>query len=259
MSGLSRSEEKLVRGLTRRKVRASEGVFLAEGVRVVEELLDAGLTARLGVVSPVLEETERGRALLARLERTMATRRVRQADLLDLADTRTSQGVLVVAATPRWRLEALEPAASATVLVLDGVQDPGNLGTLARSAAAFGCHALLCLPGTVDPWNPKAVRSSAGALFRMPVVQAAMEEAAEWLIGADFTILGADASGDPVERMEMSRRVALVVGNEGAGLGEPARSLCSRLVGVPMRGPTESLNVAVATGILLYLITRGSE
>jgi RNA methyltransferase, TrmH family len=84
------------------------------------------------------------------------------------------------------------------VLVLDGVQDPGNLGTLARSAAAFGCDALVCLPGTVDPWNPKAVRASAGALFRRPVVQPTLSELWEWLDRHGYLLVGADAGGGTV-------------------------------------------------------------
>lgn len=257
MKGLSRSEEDLLRGLSRRKLREAENLFLAEGVRVVEELLDADIVPRLVAVSPGLEETERGRSLLSRLEREAPVRRLRHTDLLELAATRTSQGVLVAASIPGVGLEAVALDQTTTVLALDAVQDPGNLGTLARSAAAFGCDALLCLPGTVDPWNPKAVRASAGALFRVPVVSTSLAATAEWLAAGGFTVLGADAAGQPVEEVELSARVALVVGNEGAGLGDGARALCSRLVSVRMSGGAESLNVAVATGILLYLITRG--
>ncbi|HSH46405.1 MAG TPA: RNA methyltransferase [Longimicrobiales bacterium] len=258
MSGVSGSTAKLLRGLSRRKVRASEGLFLAEGVRVVEELLDAGLPVRHVLVSPALEETERGGRLLERLEAAGPVGRVRHGDLLDLADTRTSQGVLVAAEIPAATLEGAG-AGTAPALVLDAVQDPGNLGTLARSAAAFGCGALVCLPGTVDPWNPRAVRASAGALFRLAVVSADVEAVPGWLADRGFTALGADAAGESIATVPIPARPALVVGNEGAGLGSGARSLCSGFVSVPMRGGTESLNVAVATGILLYLITRGSE
>lgn len=257
MSELGRGRHKLITGLGRRKVRESEGLFLAEGVRVVEELLAGGLEIRLAVVSPALEETERGRALAEALEKRVEVERVGRGRMDELAETRTSQGVLVVAAMPRPTLGEVVLADAATVLLLDGVQDPGNLGTLARAAAAFGCGALLCLPGTVDPWNAKAVRASAGALFRMPVLTSSVDEALEWLEGQGFALLGADAAGEPVEAVPLTARVALVVGNEGAGLNDEVRSRCDRVVAVPMSGGTESLNVAVATGILLYVITRG--
>lgn len=259
MSEISRARHNLITGLGRRKVRETEGLFLAEGVRVVEELLAAGIGIRLAVVSPALEETERGRALGEALEKRVEVERVGPGRMDALAETRTSQGVLVVAETPRPTFAGTALADRATVLVLDGVQDPGNLGTLARAAAAFGCGALLCLPGTVDPWNPKAVRASAGALFRMPVLTAAVGESLAWLEGQGFTLLGADAAGEPVEDAPLPERVALVVGNEGAGLDDAVRSRCDRIVAVPMGGGTESLNVAVATGILLYVITRGRE
>jgi TrmH family RNA methyltransferase len=257
VSPLSAGEAKRLRSLHRRRSREREGLFLAEGVRVVEELLDAGLVLRQAVVSSSLEDTDRGARLAARLGAATDVRSVSESELAAVADTTTSQGVLVVAEVPASELEALRPTGASVVLVLDGVQDPGNLGTLARSASAFGCDALICLPGTVDPWNPKSVRGSAGAVFRRPVVGAEVEELGEWLDRHGYLLVGADAAGDSVRAAELPQRVALVVGNEGAGLGEDARSRCGRLVSVPMPGGTESLNVAVAGSILLYELTRG--
>lgn len=262
MSRLSRADASLITGLARRKVREREGLLVAEGVRVVEELLASGVVVRLAAVSPALEETERGRALREAVDGLGVAREVGAGEMNALSDTRANQGVLAVAEAPRVELGSLEPGASGAVLVLDGVQDPGNLGTLARTAAAFGCDALLCLPGTVDAWNPKAIRASAGALFRLPVVAAGVEESFGWLTTAGFALLGADAAGEPIEvaeRVRLPPRVALAVGNEGAGLSDSVRRGCERIVRVPMRGGTESLNVAVATGILLYVITRGRE
>lgn len=253
---LSRSEAKLVRALGNRKDRNAEGLFLAEGVRVVEELLDAGLAVRLSVVSPALEETERGARLVPRLAGAGPIRDVSRSDLDDLADTSTNQGVLVVAEIPVASLDRVPATGPATILVLDGVQDPGNLGTLVRSAAAFGCDMAVCLPGTVDPWNPKAVRASAGALFRLPITAERPEALVEWLGVHGFMALGADAAGRPVDRLALSQRTALVMGNEGGGLSGFVRSRMDSLVAVPMAERVESLNVAVAGGILLYLVTR---
>ena len=252
---LSRADEKRIRALARRRGREREGRFIAEGVRVVEELLDAGIVPVLSVVSSSLEDTERGRRLRKRLEGT-DVRTVPEGALKALSDTTTPQGVLVVAETPSVSLEGVEPGGRSVVLVVDGVQDPGNLGTLGRAAAAFGCDAVVCLPGTVDAWNPKAVRASAGAVFRIPVVTASLAEVTEWLGRGGYLLAGADAAGPSVSGVAWPDRVALVVGNEGAGLGEESRGRCERLVSVPMRGGTESLNVAVAGSILLYELTR---
>lgn len=255
MAGLSRAESARLRALGRRKNRDEEGRFVAEGIRVVEELLRAGIGIDMAVISPALEETARGRQLAERLEGP-ALRRAGRGELGELADTRTSQGVLVVAETPSPTLDSVVPGPRSVALVLDGVQDPGNLGTLVRSAAAFGVAMLACLPGTVDPWNPKAVRASAGALFRLPVVRPDADALEAWLGEREFLTLGADAAGVPVSDVNRPGRVTLVVGNEGAGLGEAMRRRCDRLVAVPMPGGTESLNVAVAAGILLYELTR---
>lgn len=253
---LSGAEAKRIRGLRRRKGREREGLFLAEGVRVVEELLGGGVVLRMAVVSSSLEDTQRGARLREQLGAVTELRVVRDSELRELADTTTSQGVLAVAEIPSTELAAIAPAGGSVALVLDGVQDPGNLGTLARSAAAFGCEGLLCLPGTVDPWNPKAVRASAGALFRMPVVQSGLEELEAWLGGHGYLLIGADAAGASVVGQALPQPLALAVGNEGAGLSGPIRERCERVVSVPMRGGTESLNVAVAGGILLYELTR---
>lgn len=254
---LTRAEERLIRRLLHRRKRAAEALFLAEGVRTVEELLEAGHVPRLVVVSPSLEETERGAALARRLADAGPVRSITEGALGRLAGTRTPQGVLVVADVPTVDLAALDPGHPSTILLLDGVQDPGNIGTLIRSAAAFGCALVACLPGTADPWNPKSVRAAAGALFRVPVVATGAEVVWQWVDRGGFEVIGADARGGVMEVERVSNRVALVVGNEGAGLGPDARRRCQRLVAVPMRAGTESLNVAVAAGILLYELTRG--
>jgi TrmH family RNA methyltransferase len=142
------------------------------------------------------------------------------------------------------------------VLALDGVQDPGNFGALVRSARAFGSDLILAMTGTVDPWNPKAVRAAAGASFHVHIASLATETALSWLRSSGFAILAADARGAPIDRIPRPDRVALVVGNEGAGVGEVVHSTADARVAVPIEPSAESLNVAVAAGILLYALTR---
>ncbi|HEX7117879.1 MAG TPA: RNA methyltransferase [Longimicrobiales bacterium] len=252
----SRAESKLIRGLHRRKVRDAEGLFLAEGVRGVEDLVASGIPLRLAVVSPSAEEGDRGRALVRALGERTTVRRVADGEIAALAGTESPQGVLAVAEIPRWSLDAVQPGATATVLVLDGVQDPGNFGTLVRTADAFGVDLVAALPGTVDPWNPKAVRSAAGASFRIPVVQPSIDRLLAWLRGHGFGIYGAEAGGTDIGAVRIESRAALVVGNEGAGLSAAVRGAADALVAIPIAGHAESLNVAVAAGILLYLLTR---
>ena len=253
---ISRGDEKLVRALRRRKIREVERLFLAEGVRVVEELLDSGLDLTLALAAPSLEDTPRGRALAVRLEKRGSLRRVGEGELNALAATDGPQGVLAVARVPEGALESLAPAGRALVAVLDGIQDPGNFGAVVRSADAFGALALAALPGTVDPWNPKSVRAAAGSSFRLPVVQPGPTDLVKWLRRNDFMILGADGAGQPIGELRLPARAALVLGNEGAGIGAEMRAALDGLVAVPIRGGAESLNVGVAAGILLYLLTR---
>jgi len=258
MKALSAAESGLLQSLARRRVREREGLFLAEGVRVVEELLEAGIALRLAVLSSSLEDTERGAAVAARLASRTEVRRVADHELARLAPTETPQGVLVAASLPAATLDELDVPERALGLVLDGVQDPGNLGTLARTAEAFGAAFLAALPGTVDPWNPKAVRGAAGALFRLPVVQPNVDALLSWLAEWEMALWAADSGGVPVRDLARPARVALAVGNEGAGLGAALRAASAARVGVPIRAGTESLNVAVAAGILLHeLAVRG--
>ncbi len=240
-------------------MRESEGLFLAEGVRVVDELLASRIVPRLAAVSSSLGDSPRGARLRELLGLRVEVREVSEGELAELAGTETPQGVVLAAEVPRTSLEDLEPSADSVLLVLDAVQDPGNVGTLTRTAVAFGVESLVLLPGTVDGWNPKAVRASAGAVFRLPPVACEWPVLQEWLHRHGFGIYGADASADAVDTVELARRRALVVGNEGAGLsGHIAAALDGR-VAVPIRREVESLNVAVAAGILLYVMTSGRE
>jgi TrmH family RNA methyltransferase len=253
---LTSREDKELRALQQRKHREREGRFLAEGVRVVEDLLASPLTVHWSAVASSVEDSGRGRALAEALDRRGIPRRqLSDAEFQRVAATEHSQGVLAVASIPSWALPTLlEGPAPRVVLVLDAVQDPGNFGTLVRSAEALGAAGVIALPGTVDPWNPKAVRAAVGSTFRLPVVGSSWEAAAEWLRREGFRILGADAAGEAMPAAPA--RAALVVGNEGAGLSAAVRAGVDGLVGIPLRGRAESLNVAAAAAILLYELTR---
>jgi TrmH family RNA methyltransferase len=252
-SAPSAREKRQLITLRERRNRESEGHFLAEGVRVVEDLLASDVAIDWALVSSTLEDGGRASALFAEMEkRGIPVRTVEQREFAALADTRSPQGVLAVAETPVGHLDQLSGAS--VVLVLDAVQDPGNFGTLVRSAEALGAGGVIALPGTVDCWNAKVVRSAAGSLFRQPIVRCGWPEAEAWLRGHDFTILAAAAGGEPLSG-EMGKS-ALVVGNEGSGISRDVMAGVDVTVGIPLRGRAESLNVAAAAAILLYELTR---
>jgi RNA methyltransferase, TrmH family len=254
---LSRSETRLIDALKHRKSRAEEGRFLAEGVRVAEEALGSGIDLDFAATSPSLEDSERGRLLLAQLQKRGIVRAVSEAELNHLAATESPQGVVMVGRIPEATLSSLVVGNSDKLLVLDAVQDPGNFGTLVRTADALDVRAVLALPGTVDPWNPKSVRAAAGSSFHLPMIQVDVSEASIWLAEREFALYAADAKGLDVREVSFAARAALIVGNEGAGLSDAVRALSFTSVSIPIRGKAESLNVGVAAGILLYLLTEG--
>ncbi len=246
-----------IRDLQRRRARERRGQALIEGVRLVEEALAAGLPMAGAVVAPGLESTSRGQALQRRLRETaVPLEQVSDADLARLADTDQPQGVVAVVDPPVWSLTQLPVGSAGVVLVLDGVQDPGNVGALARTALGLGAVGLLALPGTADLLNPKVLRGSMGALFRLPALAVELEELYRWSADAGVALWVTGPDGTPVSGVVRQGPVAVVVGNEGSGVRPELAARATRSVSVPLRGGVESLNVAVAAGIILHEVLR---
>jgi len=246
-----------IRDLHRRRARERRALTLAEGVRLLEEALAAGVMVRGAAIAPGLEATPRGAALKQRLARAGVPLEAVDDDLLgQLADTEHPQGIVAVISPRVWTMVELPVDPRSVVLVLDGVQDPGNVGALARAALGLGASGLVALPGTAELQNPKALRGSMGALFRLPAVTASTEELIGWARGAGVQLWTAAADGRPIGQARRDGPVALVLGNEGAGVRPELVVAAARSVSVPLTGGVESLNVAVAAGILLYEVTR---
>lgn len=242
------------RDLQRRKARERSGRFVAEGVRTVEELLGSGLPVDGLLASDSATQLARAADLLDRATATgIPVTRVSDRDFDSAAGTEAPQGVLAVARMPAWTLDTL-PGAPRRLLVLDGVQDPGNVGTILRTAAAFGVTATIALPGTVDLWNAKVVRSAMGSHFVHPTLSSTADALAPFLAGLGIPLWGADAGGTPLPEVPVPPQWALVVGNEGAGLSPAVHQLVSTTVALPISAAVESLNVAVATGIFLFAL-----
>lgn len=257
---LSREKERLIRRLKRRRTREREGSFLVEGIRAVEEALAAEAAVRLVVCSPRLWDTARGRALAERLDQGAVTPSwVDEAELGRLSDTDAPQGVLLVCTEPRSGLDELEVGSGGRFLFLDGVQDPGNVGTLVRAARAFALSGIVALDGTSDPWSAKAVRASAGSALHIPLVTARWSDCARWATEFEIEVLVGDVGGADVETARPRGPWALVVGSEGAGARVEVRAAAARTVAVHMPGGAESLNAAVAGAILMYVLTRENE
>ena len=245
----------LARDLRRRKARERQQLFVCEGVRAVEELLRSPIRTRGALVGPALAASDRGLAVAAELRsRGIEVLHLDERDFASAADTDSPQGILAIAEVPQVTLATLDIGSTARIVVLDSVQDPGNVGTILRTAAALGADATVALPGTVDLWNAKVVRSAMGAHFHHRACVATWDEFDGFRARHGVALWAADAGGESVEAGEPPARIALVVGNEGNGLDPRALEHADRLVALPISSTVESLNVAVATGILLYVL-----
>ncbi len=171
--------------------------------------------------------------------------------------TEQPQGIAALVHAPDFSADAIFRAPAPLILVLAGLQDPGNVGTLLRSAEAFAASGTLLLPGTASPWNPKALRASAGSAFRVPAVNATEAEAVGLLAQHNIPAIAAVArAGAPVSEAPLAGPCALLIGNEGAGLSDSLIARAAHRITIPMPGNVESLNAAIAGSLLLYEVSR---
>lgn len=234
------------------RARREEQLLVAEGVRLCEEALASGWPARTVIYTTDL--SERGVALLDDFAaKGAALEQVSEQVMRSASDTQTPQGILAV--LPQRSLPL--PQTLELVFIPDSVRDPGNLGTMLRTAEAAGVSAVLLPPETVDVYAPKVVRAAMGAHFRLPIISLSWNEIKSRIQAAGLRLLVATAGmGTPYTQADLSSPLALVIGSEAEGAGQKAHLLADELVQIPMPGRTESLNAAIAAGILLFESVR---
>lgn len=218
--------------------------------------MDAGVGICEVLVAPDLFRRPRGKLLYERLvARGAQVVGVTDEVLASVSDTKTPQGVVAVAGMPDRELCL---AGNPLVIVADGISDPGNLGTLVRSAAAFGLAGVVLTGGTVDVYNPKCVRATMGSVFRISVKELmGAVDAISFLKERGLSVVASHArAGIPCHAYDFTSPSAILVGNEARGLPPEALELCDARVQVPMPGSAESLNVGVAAAILMYEAVR---
>ncbi len=235
----------------KRRDREQEGVFVIEGARLAQEAVQAAVAARL-----VLHTTHIGpreRSLINGLARLGAdVEEASEAALAACSSTETPPGLLAVIARPDLPV----PATLSLVVVADRLADPGNLGSILRTARAAGAEMVFLTSGTVDPYNPKVVRGAMGAHFHLPILQDGAPELLRRFEGHGLTIrLAAADKGERYDRVDWRTPSALIIGGETQGSAEEWRR-AGGWVHIPMAAGTESLNAAVACGILLFEIRR---
>lgn len=235
--------------------RTEDGYCAIESLRVVEEAIRSGLRFKAVFFS----ESAGARAdrLLPQIGSHVETLLLPDEVFASAAATETPQGVAALVKLKDASLEQmLEPAAPLLVCVA-GVQDPGNLGTIVRSAEAFGATGVVLGEGTVSPYNPKVVRAAAGSIFRMNVVRAALTEAISQMKGRGLRLVATSShKGVPLHEAQLAGGLALFVGNEGAGVPREIIAAIDETIAIPHSPRVESLNAGVAASIVLYEISR---
>lgn len=245
---------KEVRSLSTKKQRDAKGLFVIEGVRAVRDAFEAGAEIeKLFLSEKVLHGGELGETIMARLTTDEHSYLLREELFSKISGTETPQGVLAVVRQPKIDLTQVMQDAS-FVIVLENVQDPGNLGTIVRTADAVGADLVLLTNGCVDIYNAKVVRSTMASLFHIPVARIeSVIQAATDLHQSGFRLIATKGEGaTPYTEADFEGKVAFLLGNEGNGLTEESIACADVCVSIPMPGRAESLNVAIAAGVLMF-------
>ncbi len=244
---------KKIRSLHDRSSRQKLGEFIIEGPRVLNEAYAKGVDIEEIVASQSYWAEGMPQFDMRNIETIVV---VEDRTFAELVTTNTPCGVVGVASIQKRKLSDCPKAG--TIVILDAVQDPGNLGTLIRASLAFGAQGMILSKGCVDPHNPKVVRSATGALFTLPVItDVALEDAISFAKEHKFEVIALHPSAEkPFHDLDLSKNVALLLGAEGQGLSKTSLDSADHLATIPMHDATESLNVALAGGIVLFECMR---
>jgi TrmH family RNA methyltransferase len=259
ITSLQNERVKLLRSLEMRKVRRETGLFAAEGASVLVTARDAGWVPKTLAFLAGSAQTGVARALLEWAQAAGAEcLAVSEAVLAKLAAKDNPQTMLA-SFEQRW---ANEPGPSVVAdavvwLALEAVRDPGNLGTIVRTSDAVGAAGVILVGNCVDPYSREAVRASMGSIFNVPVVRMAPDRFGAWSRTWRGDIVGTQpAAREDFRKAAYRQPTLLLMGSEGPGLSPELAALCTRLVRIPMAGRLDSLNLAVATGLMLYEIRK---
>jgi len=244
------SKIKLVRALLgRAKERRDANAFIMEGVRLIEEAVNRDWRFEIALYDESL--SERGKLLVEHLRsNNVEVEQISQSLMKSLSETETPQGILAVLKISELPI----PNSLDFLLILDQIRDPGNLGTLLRTAAAAGVQAVLLSPETTDAFAPKVVRAGMGAHFRLPIHLMAWEEIGEQT--KELQIYLADMDGQSCWETDLHQPLALIIGGEAEGASEEALKLSTQKISIPMSGNVESLNAGVAGAVLMFEVVR---
>lgn len=262
----SKSNEKVkfVKSLNEKKFRQKNMCFYLEGIKVVEEVLKSNRAVDIMFIAlsaEILEKVNGGKDFLNKISKynNIVIYNLKKEVFESIVDTKTPQGVLVVLKINEYNLlEMLQKSSdlNKNILLVDKVQDAGNMGTIIRTADAFNIDTILCVEGTVDVYSPKVIRSTMGSILRENIIYISLEQL-EILKNSTYNIVGTSLNTNTyLEEYDFSKRSIFVLGNEANGMSKEVEKICNTLVKIKMSGKAESLNVGVAAGIILYLQSK---
>ena len=256
---LSKEKLKKLAKLKTKKGRKTQGRFLIEGLRLCEEIANSDWETESVLFTSSFQNSPVGKKLLQKFERKIVkTIHVKGEVVKKLSDTVTPQGIICVVKIKKFSLDKLWSEGSNIILALDGIRDPGNVGTLIRTADAFGIDGVILSSDSAELYNPKVVRSTMGSIFHLPISdEVDLEKTIPRLRKLNFKIYGTDVKeGKNLDKLNYSGKVCLLIGSEAKGLSKRLFRLSDAIIRIPVYGKAESLNASVAGGILLYEITK---
>lgn len=265
----SKSNEKVkfIKSLNEKKFRQKNMCFYLEGIKVVDEVLKSDRAIDIMFIalsSEILNSVNGGTDFLKKVENinNITVYDLKREIFENVVDTKTPQGVLVVLKIKEYNLDDILKSNNSVktkknnILLVDKVQDAGNMGTIIRTADAFGINTILCMEGTVDIYSPKVIRSTMGSILRQKIVYIKKEEL-EKLKNSDYRVVGTSLSTNMyIDELDFSKKSIFVLGNEANGMSKEVENICNELVKIKMSGNAESLNVGIAAGIILYLQSK---
>ncbi len=249
---------KEIKALHQKKHRDAQGLYFVEGIRFVYDAIDNEQKINKIIISDKLETLNGGNQLISRISEACSDIYAVPDKLFrEISDTQTPQGVLAVLEKRHTDLQATIKAGNA-IVVLDGLQDPGNVGTIIRTADAAGVSAVLMTKGCVDLYSPKVLRSTMGSVFHMPIFENLdITDIIQMLKANDYKVIASHLEGENNYYDEdLACKSAIIVGNEANGINDETAAAADRLVKIPMPGRAESLNASIAAGIMIYELVR---
>ena len=262
MQELSKEKLKQIHKLKTEKEREKEGKFLIEGLHLCQEALTSDWELELVLFSGKFRESSVGQRLIEEFSKKgIEAFGIKKKEIEKLADTETPQGIMAVVKKKKFTLSKDILKNSSLLLGLDNIRDPGNLGTMIRTADAAGTEAVLLSKGCVELYNPKVIRSTMGSIFHLPVIENLdFSEVIPDLKEVGFKIIVSEVHGvKDYTKVSYPEKTCIVIGNEASGISQQILNLADERIKIPIFGKAESLNAPVAAGILLYEIVRNKK